>query len=257
MGVSTKGVFHYTKSIDNIIKILSDGFFPSYCKEDIGYGIKKYSYAIPMISFCDIPLTEIQYHTDKYGSFAIGFTREWAIKNKLNPVVYLDNTSILASGLEKTLDFIFLDWHEWLDNDDFENFYNNAYKGAISIIQSSKNFEGKLTRDGIERDYNFYKEREWRYIPQIEDEHVTEYPDIFWEEDFDDLKNRFKIKPHFKHYGISIKSNDIKYLIIPYKKHLNELLNKLKDINGLYENELNFNYLITNIITIDKIKDDF
>lgn len=26
MGISTKGVFHYTKNIDNIIRIISEGF---------------------------------------------------------------------------------------------------------------------------------------------------------------------------------------------------------------------------------------
>jgi len=257
MGISTKGVFHYTKSLDNIIKILTDEFFPSYCKENMIYGVKKYSYAIPMISFCDIPLTDIQYHTDKYGSFAIGFTREWTVKNRLNPVVYIDKNSRLASGLEETLNFIFLDWHEWLEDDDFDNFYNKAYKGAINVIHSSKNFEGRLTRDGIENDYNFYEEREWRYIPQINDSHVTEYPDIIWEDDFDDLGKRFPSKPHFKHYGIKIKAKDIKYLIIPDKKYLSELLIKLKNIKGLCDNDDDYNYLITNIMTLDKIKEDF
>lgn len=163
MAISTKGVFHYTNSLNNLLNILSSGFYPSYCKETMIYGKKKYTYAIPMVSFCDIPLSEIHSHTSKYGSFAIGLTREWTQKNKLNPVVYIDKNSNLASGIENILNFLFLDWHEWLEDSDFDEFYNNAYKGGVNIIYSSKNFEGRLNTNGIENDHTFYNEREWRY----------------------------------------------------------------------------------------------
>jgi len=256
MGVSTKGVFHYTKDLGSLINILTIGFYPSYCKEIMIYGGERYSYAIPMVSFCDIPLSEIQYHTKKYGSFAIGLTRDWAKRNKLNPVLYIEKDSNLASGIKNMIDFMFLNWHEMLDDKDFDDFYKNVYKGGLNVIYSSKNYEGRLIRDEIDKDFNFYEEREWRYIPQISGDHINKYPDMFWEEDFADLNKRFTSKPHFKHHGTKIKAKDIKYIIIPDKSFLQRLINELKNIKNLFEDETEFIYLITNILTLDKIIED-
>jgi hypothetical protein len=257
MSVSTKGVFHYTNSLNNLLNILANGFYPSYCKETMSYGKREYTYAIPMVSFCDIPLSEINSHVFKYGSYAIGLTREWAQKNRLNPVVYIDQNSNLAFGIINILDFIFLDWHEWLKEKEFDHFYEHVYKGGINVITSSKNFEGKLLRNGVEKEYTFYNEREWRYIPQIHIDHVTDYPDIIWDEEIDEINKHYTSKPHFKHYGVEIKANDIKYLIIPDKSFLPEFLFKLKNIKGLFEDNDQYNYLITNVVTLDRIKEDF
>lgn len=56
---------------------MTNGFWPRYCLEDFRWynkDIPNVSY--PMVSFCDIPLTRIREHTDFYGSFGIGMTRE-------------------------------------------------------------------------------------------------------------------------------------------------------------------------------------
>ena len=87
MFIGTKGLFHYTNSVDSIISILNRGFLPSYCKEEILFGTEKHSYAIPIVSFCDIPLNQIKDHMNDYGNYAIGLNDEWKFKNKLNPVI--------------------------------------------------------------------------------------------------------------------------------------------------------------------------
>lgn len=51
---TTNYLFHYTKKLDTFIEILEYGFLPNYCKEIMPDGE---ILSIPMVSFCDIPLT--------------------------------------------------------------------------------------------------------------------------------------------------------------------------------------------------------
>jgi len=88
----TNSIFHYTDSLEKLSKILKDKAFKvSYCKEELIYSLGNpynggicYSYAIPMISFCDIPPT----YKTTYGDFGIGLKLSWAIENRMNPVLY-------------------------------------------------------------------------------------------------------------------------------------------------------------------------
>jgi len=59
MAVSSNSLFHYTKSIESLSNILAYGFFPSYCKESIYTKDFERSFAIPIVSFCDIPLSQV------------------------------------------------------------------------------------------------------------------------------------------------------------------------------------------------------
>ncbi len=257
MGVSTNGVFHYTSTIKNLISILSNGFYPSYCKEIMIYGKKRYDYAVPMVSFCDIPLSEINDHIAKYGSFAIGLSREWAKENMLNPVIYIEKNSSLGKGLNSTLDYIFKDWHERLDDSEFDRFYELAYKGSLNVIYSSKNYEGRLVREGKDKNYIFYNEREWRYIPQIEYKDITTYKDIFWEDEFEELAKIFNTKPHFSDYGIEFKAKDIKYIILPDDSNVNDFFDKLEKMNHLFDNADDYKLILTRILTLKQIQEDF
>src|SRR5947209_1483362 len=105
MIVTSDTLFHFTKSRNNLERILSERFKFSYCKEsyhiDSDFSGELY---IPMISFCDLPLGLIKNHITKYGSFGIGMTKEWGIKNKLNPVLYLEKKSLVSRDFNKSAD---------------------------------------------------------------------------------------------------------------------------------------------------------
>ncbi len=76
-------LFHFTKSFDNLKAILLEAFKPSYANETIR-GKKKdgsefvKEFAVPIASFCDLRVSELQEHIENYGSFGIGLTKEWA-----------------------------------------------------------------------------------------------------------------------------------------------------------------------------------
>lgn len=71
--LSSKSLFHFTGSADNLINILKNGLAPRYCLENFGmfdFGLPKTSedleIAVPMVSFCDISLSKVQYHLSFY-----------------------------------------------------------------------------------------------------------------------------------------------------------------------------------------------
>jgi len=55
--------------------------------------------AIPMVCFCDIPLSQLVSHIDTYGKYGLGMSKEWGIKKGLNPVIYFNKNSLLAKRL--------------------------------------------------------------------------------------------------------------------------------------------------------------
>ena len=93
MRIYSNSFFHYTKDLNSLKGILQNGFKVHFCKEAIYSADGKTSYAgIPMVCFCDIPLShisEIKYAQSKIG---IGMKRTWGIQHKLQPVFYYPNS---------------------------------------------------------------------------------------------------------------------------------------------------------------------
>ena len=111
--ISSGSFFHYTKSIDSLLGIMSNGFRFSYCFEefdefvahsdDDGYiplsfpiGAKKQSVGIsfPMVCFCDIPLMRAGNHRGLYGDYCIGLNKSIALAHYspiINPVFYVNS----------------------------------------------------------------------------------------------------------------------------------------------------------------------
>ena len=91
----TTTLFHYTNTWKKILSILENGLYFSYSYDDIG----SIFFALPMISFCDIPLSRNQEHTGRYGKFAIGISKDALLKKYPSgywgPVNYIFNGAIV------------------------------------------------------------------------------------------------------------------------------------------------------------------
>ena len=48
-----------------------------------------------MVCFCDIPLSDIAEHTQKYGNYAIGLKKTWAMEQGVTPILYVHDNSVL------------------------------------------------------------------------------------------------------------------------------------------------------------------
>ena len=101
MAISANTLFHFTYRYDTLISILQSKFFPRLCLEKGLWHPGDKKWAIPMVCFCDIPLSNIAEHTRKYGNYAIGIKKTWAIEQGVTPILYVhDKSSFIGHGLD-------------------------------------------------------------------------------------------------------------------------------------------------------------
>src|SRR5215467_12077450 len=108
--ISANSLFHFTPTLINLTSILKNYFYPRYCLEswtvifETSQDLlldRTLEFAFPMTCFCDIPLSQITNHSNIYGKYAIGLTKDWGMKNKINPVLYAYKDSMTTTLLEK------------------------------------------------------------------------------------------------------------------------------------------------------------
>lgn len=80
MSLSSNSVIHFTNNKEALVGILQKNFKITYCNEQILLADSVVKIQVPMVSFCDIPLSKIKDHIDKYGNYGIGLTKNWAKK---------------------------------------------------------------------------------------------------------------------------------------------------------------------------------
>lgn len=172
--IVSSSLLHFTNRFSSLKGIVSKGFRYSYCtekfpkavvnnvlhKDEDGFRPNNY-YAndaitgdvlIPMVSFCDVPLTRAGIHASSYGKYIIGVDKEMARKlyRDLMPVQYVssdrfgfalsDLSMLKCSELART---------------------NPQVDDSINmILSSSKQYD--ITRKG--KLVTCYNEREWRVV---------------------------------------------------------------------------------------------
>ena len=223
-------VFHFTKEMDSIKKILSSGFFrASYAKEVIvGPGTKR-KFGIPMVSFCDIRLSHLYEHTKKYGYFGIGLKKRWAIDNGLNPVSYLNSKCTMFTYFDSQLK----EMSKELSNIDSYEDYSSAktkYRNLLNVMRYMKNYEGDLERKGkITKNYRFANENEWRFVPDINEKiipvKIVKDNNLNWKDD----ANRKLWKSEASHLPFDVR--DVNYILVPSEFYARELIEFLSKIN--------------------------
>lgn len=250
MAISTNSVIHYTDRIDHLQGIISSrGFKLKYCSEELYLqsSTQNFDAAFPMISFCDIPLSEIKNHIDTYGAYGIGLTKNWAKSIGLNPVLYIEKQSKLALSLDKQGERIYgLMKSNKMDFELTEEFFD--------FISYCKNYEGRLVRGKINTDtYRFYDEREWRYIASSEDL-KEEFPVIMGDTYRKD-KQAFNDK--IKDCLINFSFSDISYIIVDNEDEIPDILKTLNDSFEDLVTAKELKILSTKIITKNQIWNDF
>ena len=112
--INASSLFHFTKEKETLKSIIRDGLRFSYAFESISPQItaninypsnpqnveelyKDTGVAIPMMSFCDTPITRASSHMGYYGKYMIGFAKklltEW-YKPIINPVLYIHSGNL-------------------------------------------------------------------------------------------------------------------------------------------------------------------
>ena len=244
MALSSSSLIHLTNSRAALDGILSDNFRVKYCRERIRWGMKSMTLYVPMVSFCDIPLSQIKDHLSRYGSYGIGLTREWAVKKGLNPVLYVQRRSNLAQSYESAI----LHYEQDGAEDDGAI---AAFNRISDIARYTKNYEELLERKGESYGmYRFSDEREWRYVPEIDSSCEMYYS----EKDFDE-ETRIAASESVKDYRLDFDADDIRYIIIESEGEIPSFVDSLRDLRRFSSREVQ--RITARVLTAEQIKTDF
>ena len=151
MKISSHSLFHFTSQIEFLEDILKNGFWPRYCRE-YGWGNKYIDFAVPMVCFCDIPLSMIEEHTNFYGNYGIGVSRKWISEHKtITPVQYVAVKSYEFNYINRLLTLL--------------KKGNIDERGIKKLLLAKKVSGEAINKNNDKKPKKFYDEREWRHIP--------------------------------------------------------------------------------------------
>lgn len=229
--LSSATLFHFTSSLETLKKILGGGFKPFYSSEDLKmFGVPECP-GIPMVSFCDIPLSKTQNHVRDYGRYCIGFDKTWGMRKNISPVHYIYEGSICAHIINTI--------YENLPGDAFNKDCGcMIFNAQTAIFFYGKPYSGRMLRKNwsigtiIDKgSVTFYDEREWRYVP-FADQTITggeNVPEgiraILSEKEFQDsdILTKATGSLHEK-YRLTFKAEDVKYMIVKDDDEIPEMV---------------------------------
>lgn len=252
MGLSSNSLIHFTKNLSSLNGILKDNFKIRYCRETIYTSNDHYDTLVPIVSFCDIPFSQIMSHVNNYGCYGIGLSKKWAERNGLNPVFYVEKDSNFAANFFVKLFEKITESKASISNLTIEE------KHILDVIRYMKNYQGDLKRSEKPtiKDYRFSDEREWRFVLSPDHKELL----------IGNLKS-FKIDAKIKlakdHLNEKIKDerlifepDDINYIIIKKESERDSVIRNLERVKGKYPLD-SVRRLTSRIISVEQIKTDF
>lgn len=256
--ISANTLFHFTPKFEYLVKILESDFKVQFSYENFlnvisGRVDKDFEKGVLMVCFCDIPLTSISNHSEFYGKYAIGLTKEWALSNGISPILYTYSKSKINESIKEL--FLSLGRKDITPKQEGE-LSEDTYLMS-SIIQFIKPYSGDFFRNGVlNKNYNFYNEREWRYIPKIGD--IKKKP-IWLNSENEYIKNINLgiLKSTDEDYSLKFGVKDIKYIIVKNEKQIMELVEKIMDFKTTKYSLRDLQKLTTKIISLDQVLSDF
>lgn len=154
-------LFHLDKRLDLMVAALErKSFTLNYVEEDFSFlnieGLDKVAFA--MLCFCDIPIDgpRIKPHSELYGKFGLGLTKEWGRRVGVQPIHYLPESSPFVNDLKDTLSTGFA-----LDYDAASPDAQRLADFLPTVLAYAKPLWGYE----FGRDYCYEDECEWRYVP--------------------------------------------------------------------------------------------
>lgn len=243
MNISANTLFHFTKDINTIVSILETKFYPRLCLEDTVIPYFPIRLAIPMVCFCDIPLSQIADHTSKYGNYAIGIKKDWAIKQGVTPVLYVHENSLISNT-------IISEMRELGKKKAPEEDITAKVMKYIDTICLMKRYQG--FDDRLKRDIRYYDEREWRYVPPRQSRDQFCYL-IESEYKKDDI--RALIDKENEKYGVVFNPDMINYIIVEKESEILHIKDTIEKIKGSFSFD-SVQLLTTRILSMERIRED-
>jgi len=235
--------------------------------------IKQEPTYIPMVCFCDIPLSSVEFHMDVYSSYGIGLDKSWGEEKGLNPVMYVNEDSTffkMVSGLTTQLDYNYRSHVEWVqkelqtlsaDGKDVQSiqqalimdrYHTLLLRDAIVSYMKPRVAKGKYKNKY--ENYSYYDEKEWRYVPQLFNEEAPKFISGYKSQsELDKFNSLIRGK------SIDFPPDAVKYIIVNEESDIEMVADGLRNIKrGTKKfNESDVNKLISKIITRKQIREDF
>ncbi len=213
MGLSSNILWHQT-SYNSLRKILKgQRLLCAYSVEDVA-DMAGQNLAFPMVSMCDLPLSEFTEFQGKYDHYSIGLSREWGIKNKFTPIWYYEAKSRVPQILRKEI------LNAAKNNSD-------SITSLIGILSYMKKVEGPLPKHNYST-YRFYDEREVRFVPSFD--YVISGGDkpILTEDEYSNYK-AVNGSPVINAY-VRFEWSDVRYIIVREKHQIERIYSELASL---------------------------
>ncbi|HHQ6557090.1 TPA: abortive infection system antitoxin AbiGi family protein [Serratia fonticola] len=152
-------ITHFTNEFEKLLSIISShSFLLRYCGEYFGdkNGKVVSNAAHPMVSFSGYDSCELPTKRITYGGYGISLHKSWALKNGITPVNYIEKNSPVASGLIALL-----------RSRQLKQLPSHLRLPVIQLKCFTKHVYGYNSYFS-RNNYDFEYEKEWRYVPTIE-----------------------------------------------------------------------------------------
>lgn len=298
---SANTLFHFMRQLKYLKTILTKrAIVPRYCIENVDYlniqsGNSSFSnIAVLQKCFCDIPMHKLadtfsvtgtganfdmleadeklqvehnNTHFDLYGGFAIGFSKAWSERKKLQPIHYLNTSSSYSNHFQSLLS-------NALTADDIPDEFSDDVLYRLAFIKPlrgvmQRSFQRKSGETvSVDIYKNFHDECEWRFVP----DHTTIVPGIPGNVVADEriVKSDTLVKYLNQQLEEDTSSglwlrfdfDDIRYLIVPETTDRIELINTIMEIpDEMFLSSENINLqkhiLISKIFVLSEIRKDW
>lgn len=246
---SANTLFKFMKKLEYLKLIIENGaIIPRYNIEIIDYlGLQIIDeIAFPMSCFCDINLTKLSLHAEKYGYYGIGLKKESIYKNiDIEPIHYVNSKSNEINDFREAFSIALK------ESEESEQALANY---LLTSLLYMKPIQGYMYNNDEKELLCFHDEREWRYIPKINDNELTH---ILWgnnlTREYIELSN--KVLANKNKYWLKFNTKDVNYIIVKDEKEcieLAEYICKLKKYNQKQKMSL-----ISKIIVLDNLGKDW
>ncbi|ROV55425.1 abortive infection system antitoxin AbiGi family protein [Neisseria chenwenguii] len=190
-------------------------------------------------------------HTDFYGKYGIGLTKEWGINQRLNPIWYISE----KSGFSDTL---------------WKNLFQGGFLALLNLLCGSekidlntlpflrfiKPLKGKMKKNGKLVQKDFDEECEWRYSPVSADQSFLSILSVLATQNQEELESNNQILK--QKASLKFEPSDIKYIFVPEDKDIPYFISNINKIfrkRGYEDNEI---YLLSSkVISLQTIREDF
>ncbi|ODZ48932.1 hypothetical protein BBM40_12860 [Vibrio parahaemolyticus] len=167
--------------------------------------------------------------------YGIGFTKEWGLKNGLNPVIYLTEGGSVCEMVK----FYF----NMPAPTEIE--VSEVHEQLFTLLSHVKPISGTMYMGGKTVGKDFYQENEWRYVPKINN--------LIFEDKFEE--ERDESNKDVEKHRLQFTPQDIKYIFVKADSDIPSLVDYINVTLGSFpHNDLKI--LQSRIISLETLRSD-